>query len=703
MRAIFFIWGEIKMNNYETYFLKDSYPFQVGMRYVYFDSLADSSSEIGLKTLTEAKAFLNNGILQIKRSNNSEPTTKMDLALKYLLQAAQNERKKEEGLINKFFEQFPEKIPPNIKNIKDNYMKLIIEINTMIKNVEPFKKQLQQELARAEERKILMQNAEKALKNNLNINEHRNTKTQYYHSHKTQQASFKNDDQTGKTSTVLNSIFSNTNNISILTKIIIEQYGSRLFIMKKQLELNPGEMNSLLKTLIDKANEMFIITIGANHSKIKNNLSQYEDEVKNIILSEEFQNFIQSLETSTALKPALSSMAKQMGLDNDIKELENIDKQLEVIKNRLLISYKKQFPKEKNFDKWRKEIGADDETLRQMYLNSQNVSIQHYYVSEQLTLMEMISAGFKGILGGNKNPTNDYLAGKLFFTITQNEAINNQINKAQEQITIKRNSAFEQIQTTTDLQSYQTNIKILRNLRAKQEAIIQQTIQNVEKIDKNLDMLLNNVNIHGSIKGYISIGETARESKGLQGASFGANILDQLDIIHETMSGFITPEDMNWLLFAMLNAGTQAIGHEYKHSLEDYFSTMIGFLMFNDAQLMFEDAINQIGYNENGSNDIHLYTINGIYMPNSFVLQRTYEALMGINSDINSKLKPSSGGLKTTLNTYNGGPINSDHILKIEDWENTSNAAIKATKLDMHFLTGMLDILENINTAMGNI
>jgi hypothetical protein len=36
----------------------------------------------------------------------------------------------------------------------------------------------------------------------------------------------------------------------------------------------------------------------------------------------------------------------------------------------------------------------------------------------------------------------------------------------------------------------------------------------------------------------------------------------------------------------MINAGALMIGAGNKHSLEDYFSIFVGFLMFNDATLM---------------------------------------------------------------------------------------------------------------------
>jgi len=80
------------------------------------------------------------------------------------------------------------------------------------------------------------------------------------------------------------------------------------------------------------------------------------------------------------------------------------------------------------------------------------------------------------------------------------------------------------------------------------------------------------------------------------------------------------------------------IGHYLKSSLEDYFSIFVGFLMFNDAELMFEDVTKWIKDNTISTvNDIHLYELNGVTVPSSFLLENTYQALKAISKDIQSK------------------------------------------------------------------
>jgi len=45
----------------------------------------------------------------------------------------------------------------------------------------------------------------------------------------------------------------------------------------------------------------------------------------------------------------------------------------------------------------------------------------------------------------------------------------------------------------------------------------------------------------------------------------------------------MTLDDIEWLKFAMRNAGQGMIGSANKRSIEDYFSVFVGFFMFNDA------------------------------------------------------------------------------------------------------------------------
>lgn len=684
------MWGEKMSKTFKTppdysIYFKDSYPFNVGQRYIYFSSLAKTRSKIGQYTYKQASELINKGIGQI--TYNPKKENKMWQALQRLQQAADIEREKEIKVIEEFLNKFPEKVPESLRTIKkDDYLSIIQQINFLIKGIKPFQEQLKLEQERENEQRILendqLQNKEQKypklkslFKGELSGKKSLNNKT---------------------TDQMLNGIFDEDTNISMYQKIIIEKYGAKLFEFKQTLILNEGQMNALLRILGVKANELFMrkvsdyFTYGINKNK-----EEFLKQIENAITTDtELDDFFNNLMNSPNLNESLLSIAKQYGLDNTSGRIENIEKKIQIFKNRLFESYKKEHKNAtiKDFDEWRQIIGADDDTISKMYTSVNNVSAQGYYQSENIAIAELITAGISATLGGNTNPTDDFLAGKLFFEFTTNSDLNNKLIQAEKEINKKRIEAYNKILTTTNKESYKTNIKTLKKLRTEQEQYIKTLQEEAKQVEENLELFLNQVNIHGTIKGYESSGKGYREEIGFQGASFGSNVFEQLSIIQETMGDIISIQDIQWLQFAMINAATQAIGANNKTSLEDYFSSMIGYLMFNDGQMLVEDAANQRGYIANGSNDIHLYMINSIYLPNSYILQKTYEALTQVASDIESK----NNGIKARLHVYTGEPIDYTRNLTLEEWDASYDVAYNATYLDMHFLAGFLDILNNI-------
>lgn len=678
------------MANNNPYFIdKNSYPFQVNKRYVYYESLKDNSSNpYSIGSYKDATSYLTEGVTQLKitTKNSDSAQTKMDMALKYLQQVANNERIKEKKLIENFIRQFPGKIPKNIMNAQDDYKKLIFQLNIMIKNCAVFKEQLAQEARRANERVKLEQQKKQRIESRQKPIE---------------SSSFLGLEKTGKHSIIIDNIFNSKNNnfVSIITNLIIEKYGARLFTLGKQIQLNGKEMDVLIKILVDKANEIYIINKAQNLKKRKTDREQLEEI---IMYNQELNDFLTQLEQNkNILQPTLLSIAEQIGMKGPIEAIQDIDQKILNIKEKLHDIYfkKHRFASEQEFETWRKEIAADDEKLKEMYAHAQNISIQGYYVNEQIAIIDMINASFSGTLGGSKNPTNDFLAGKLFFTVTEKKP-SSAITQLVHTLDQQRNNAYAEINKTTNLQSFRNNTQILQKLRQDQQDAIQRASKNVNNIEQHVKNFLSYVNIHGTVKGYESVGTERRDLQGFSGAAFGENINEQLSIIQEAMGkSILSDSDIEWLRFAMLNAGTGAIGRNNKTSLEDYFSAMTGFFMFNDAQLMFQEGIQNIGYNDEGVNDIHLYVLNNLYVPSSFILQRTYDALLQVETDILSTTTR-GGGINIKLHTYNDGPINLDDKLTISDWEKTSKEAMIKTKLEMHFLVGFLDILNNINDAM---
>lgn len=125
-----------------------------------------------------------------------------------------------------------------------------------------------------------------------------------------------------------------------------------------------------------------------------------------------------------------------------------------------------------------------------------------------------------------------------------------------------------------------------------------------------------------------------------KGVSLGANLNAQLDNLQKLLKHIpeeydygISNYQKNWLQLAVLNSNENMIGHFNKNPLEQYFSSFMGMLMFdgayNDVDKTMKAAVDGV---TGTVQKIHLYNINGIYFPASYILSKTYNDLVEANN-----------------------------------------------------------------------
>lgn len=475
--------------------------------------------------------------------------------------------------------------------------------------------------------------------------------------------------------------------MSNLTAIIIQNYGADIFnFSKNKLDLSPRKTAALIKALTDEAYAMFI---SENEILTENSTI----EIRNTILGPDFESFIADLLNAPDLSEALGDIADQYNLSKDTN-VSGIRNQIMNLKSDLLKSRGKIYadiPETMTTEEWLKLNGITDNFLKQIYKSTLSVSAQAYYVGEDLALIEQIRNRIGAVLGGGANPTDDIYAGKLIATIDGQY----DFDSVEQELKRIGRDAYKRIKGLDNLDTFFKNAEELRTARKEQQEKLDEIIKNSNNLTEAGEYLLSHINIHTTIKGY-----TAAESSrfihegGFGGASFGSTLPMQLNVLQQMAdSGGINLGDLEFLQFACINAGNQMIGHFLKSPLENYFSIFVGFLMFNDAELMFEDVAKWTTETAiSGVNDIHLYELNGVTFPSSYLLENTYQALVNISTDLAQSNKQ---GVKAKLTTYNGGPIN-------HNWEETSKVATAKTKLEIRFLAGFLDILDQISQAMPN-
>lgn len=229
-----------------------------------------------------------------------------------------------------------------------------------------------------------------------------------------------------------------------------------------------------------------------------------------------------------------------------------------------------------------------------------------------------------------------------------------------------------------------------------------------EAARKTLESLKKSFKISTSVKSY----DKYNNSKGFTGGSLGGSLEHQIENIQQMFKiGGITEFDVDWLLFSIYNAGEELVGKPYKKDLEDFLSIFA-------VSMMFEDIGEQATYIKQQAEQmdkitpqfLHLYLLNGIYFPSSYILQLTYDNLMKIYNKVMLTTNQLSSGSTVSIqnNITHADLVGTNTIINEQgekettsriyttspqDWYDTFTKNKDKVNLQVHFLAGFLDIL----------
>lgn len=675
--------------------LADKISLKLGKRYVYFSSLKQNEDLQVQSKIQKLEKNLTTGVkTRTTRMNSDKQKSQMDLALDFLASSAENERTKELQFFQNFTADFPETqklFNLDFKNIDKDYLKFINNINITLKGTNNFEHELKTEIDR-------MKRYQKSKEFTSGRNIIEGKEKQYYnalsaHGRKESAADvyFKRDSV--KT---FEGLIQNGTIASEITKYIMSNFGGKIMTFAGgNLQLNSANFATLIKVLNDKAYAMLVDYYG-KVGTIKNN--KLSNQLNNTLFTQEYEKFVNNLLEAPTLSNTLTSIAEQFGITDETMSKVTVTKNdIETLTHNLKLAHKN-LQSTEDFDTWfNNNKGALN--LDEIVRSIGSISSICYYTGEGMGAAELISNHIGAIIGGRANTTDDILAGKITIRMSLNIKQQESVKQYEQRMDNLRQEYFNQLTKTTDLDSFQKNTQQLRELREQQTQQLEELQKKITKGKKGLEHLIDHINIHDTIKGYSSAGsDYFKNSKGFEGASFGSNLDEQLKILSEVnATGGLSKEDIEFFKFAMINAGSQMIGAPLKRDLEDYFSVFLTFFMFNDAQLMIEDAqtFARQQTSKTGVGDLHIYQLNGVYVPSSYLLQKTYEQLTNAASQIKSMSK--TQGTRAILHTYNEG------YQKGKSWTETYEEAEKKTKLEMRFLGGFFDLLDNMSKAMKNL
>ena len=202
--------------------------------------------------------------------------------------------------------------------------------------------------------------------------------------------------------------------------------------------------------------------------------------------------------------------------------------------------------------------------------------------------------------------------------------------------------------------------------------------------------------------------DTYQNDIGFVNGSLGPNIGAQLGNFKELFSSAgvsLTDSEMMWLEVAIVNCSPAAIGAGNKGPIERFLSTMAGFAVFDEGSAEIQLIAHQAeDYYQKSSSPklIHLYKLNGMYFPGSYILQKIYNNLTGaVNSMIGLSKEVNNDGAKIRATATEAIINHNIHDLH-ERWANTYAIASSSqyTSIEVTFLSGLLNIVNQlINNA----
>ena len=247
-------------------------------------------------------------------------------------------------------------------------------------------------------------------------------------------------------------------------------------------------------------------------------------------------------------------------------------------------------------------------------------------------------------------------------------------------------------QETITIENFREQVKKQKALSNSIRAGMKNTEKTMSKIGElNEDFFI----AHESLKLYKSSEESDSTFQEFHGRKM--NILSALTKLYSSpilSNSLIKPE---MLITYLINISEVTLAHN-KDPLETYLSLFAGLLMFDDIRSLAESGIRQITSKiEMSTVDcIHVYNIDGVFIPVSVILNNLIAQMDNVISDISSL--DSTG---TAIAVIHGPTPEVPEGNVGDPWEQLANNTIQKTTIQIHFLRGFTEYIQQIFTKLG--
>ena len=215
----------------------------------------------------------------------------------------------------------------------------------------------------------------------------------------------------------------------------------------------------------------------------------------------------------------------------------------------------------------------------------------------------------------------------------------------------------------------------------------------LQKISQELGELQQSFILHNNIKDYYSTAQT-NKFDGFDGGTWGGlSFVDSIAALSEV--GFPT-SDLDWLKTCLVNTASMALGASNKENLEKYLSLFATMVLFDDGITIAQDT--QKNFQNTSLNVLHLFPVNGVYVPSSYVMSQIANSLRQWQSSDAAKVKINPGNVNFSQELKNMS-TEENHIYGPPRWRAISDKQIAAMSIRIKFLANFNNIINDLTSS----
>lgn len=265
-------------------------------------------------------------------------------------------------------------------------------------------------------------------------------------------------------------------------------------------------------------------------------------------------------------------------------------------------------------------------------------------------------------------------------------------------------------------QAIEARDTVIKDLQKKIEALFKELKEKFPKYKKDIEdtkkeMLPQISEFLEDMKNTILISKTMKtyrtylNSIGFTGSSLGADIIKQISNINDLFMAAgvapLTKDEQGWLITACLNCSNQAIlgDTQVKDNIETFLSPLAIFGMFDEAEIELSITNLAENYTNFDINIMHLYRLNSLYYPGSYILSKTYDRLLKVKSDLDTSIGDKNIRLITKINPYFKYVDDFSNLNESSPnpWKVVSKDNIGLVSLKLTFMANLLNLVKELN------